>query len=73
MKKDIIIGFHRGIPVIEEGIMIKTADPNITGRIFEVEGIFFVKDDKEDDLATKKFGRLTDAIKYCQPRNAMWN
>jgi hypothetical protein len=73
MKKEIIIGFSRGLPVIEEGVLIRTADPAITGRIFEVEGMFFVKDNKEDNVAIKRFSRLNDAINYCQPKNLMWS
>lgn len=73
MKKEIIIGFHRGSPVVEEGTIIKTADPAITGRVFEVEGVFFVKDDLESELALKRFSKLGDAISYCRPRNIAWS
>jgi len=73
MKKEIVIGFHRGSPIIEEGVLIKTADPAITGRIFEVEGMFFVKDDKESEVAVKRFNRLSDAVVYCQPKGLVWN
>lgn len=71
MKKEIVVGFYRGLPVIEEGVVIKTADPAITGRIFEVEGKYYVKEN-EDDTSPKRFNKLSDAVNYCQPRQSNW-
>lgn len=30
MKQEIIIGYRNGEPIIEEGVLIKTADPRIS-------------------------------------------
>jgi hypothetical protein len=72
MKQEVVIGYRYGEPVIEEGVMIKTADPSITGRIWEIEGKYFVKG-KTDEVAPKWFNKLSEAIQYCQPKKYSWS
>lgn len=72
MKQEIIIGYRNGEPVIEEGVLIKTADPSITGRIFEIDGKYFVKG-KINEVQSKWFNRLSEAIQYCQPKRYSWS
>lgn len=72
MKQEIIIGYdRRGVPVIEEGVLIKTADPLITGKIYEIEGKYFVKG-LDDASPPKWFNKLSEAITYCQPKRHSW-
>jgi len=72
MKTEIIIGFSRyGDPLWEDAVVIKTADPSITGRIFEVEGKYYVRE-HEDDTSPKRFNKLSEAVNYCQPRVTSW-
>ena len=72
MKQEIIIGYNRRVePVIEEGVLIRTADPRITGKIFEIEGKYFVKG-LTDDSPPKWFNKLSEAISYCQPKTHAW-
>lgn len=71
MKQKIVIGYSRGEPIVEDGVLIKTADPSITGKIFEIEGKFFVRGDS--DSMPKWFNRLSDAINYCQPKKHSWS
>ena len=70
MRRDIIIGYRRGEPVIEEGILINTADPRITGRIYEVEGKYVVLEDSPGKV--KWFNKLQEAIQFCQPKQHAW-
>jgi hypothetical protein len=72
MKQEIIIGYRNGEPIIEEGVLIKTADPSITGRIFEIDGKYFVRG-KTDEIQPKWFNRLSEAIQYCQPKKYSWS
>lgn len=70
MKQEIIIGYRNGEPITEEGVLIKTADPRITGKIFEVEGKYLVKG--MPDSPPKWFNKLSEAIQYCQPKMGVW-
>ena len=63
MRTKILIPLKNGESILEEVVIIKTADPRITGKIFELDGKYIVKDDNK----LKFFNRLSEAIQYCQP------
>lgn len=70
MKQEIIVGYKYGQPIVEEGVVIKTADPRITGKILEIDGKFVVKGDEPGKV--KWFNKLSEAIQYCQPVTQRW-
>lgn len=71
MKKEFVVGYRYGQPITEEGVLIKTADPRITGRIYEVDGKYVVAG-RDDENPPKWFNRLSEAIQYCQPNMRAW-
>lgn len=71
-KKQIVVAYDfSGEPILEEGVEIKTADPRITGKIFEIDGKYFVRDTSGLNEG-KWFNRLNEAIHYCQPNMRLW-
>jgi hypothetical protein len=66
VKRDIIIGYKNGEPIMEEGVLITTADPRITGKIYEIEGKYVVLGESPGKV--KWFNKLQEAIAFCQPR-----
>lgn len=63
MRTKLLIPLKNGDSIMEEVVIIKTADPRITGKIFELDGKYLVKEDNR----IKFFNRLSEAIQYCQP------
>ena len=70
MKVEVIIGYKKGEPIIEEATMIRTADPLITGKIYEIEGKYAVINGGPGNV--KWFNKLQEAIQFCQPKKHAW-